>query len=134
MTTQAQRSLFDTPETVWRRDPDVPGVPVFAPPTPREIGEERAQASEDKAVAELAFDPAKAAEDLLAWLLHGGQASGEEIVDYLKSIGHRPHDDRAFGAIFGRLSRAGLISFVGYAIRKKGHATGGARVWKAVAK
>ena len=123
-----QLSLFDTPETAWRREQ------VFAPPTPREIGQERAQAAEDKAVMELAFDPAKAAQDALAWLQEGGQASGEEIVDYLKSLGHKPHDDRAFGAIFSRLSRAGSISFVGYAVRKKGHATAGARVWKAVAK
>ena len=120
-----QLSLFDTPETAWRREQ------VFAPPTPREIGEERAQAAEDKAVMELAFDPAKAAQDALAWLQAGGQASGEEIVDYLKSIGHRPHDDRSFGSLFSRLARENLIRFVGYAPRKKGHGTSGAKVWKA---
>jgi hypothetical protein len=112
-----QMSLFDAPA-----------------PTPMQIGMERGASCEAKAEIELSFDPAKAGADAVAWLLAGGQASGEEIVDHLKAIGHRVGDDLAFGPMFARLAREGVISFVGYAARKKGHGTSGAKVWKATGK
>jgi hypothetical protein len=128
MKSSPQFSFFGRPETAWRRQQ------VLAPPAPRDIGAERGQQAEDRAVMEVNFDVQKAASDAVAWLLEGGQASGEEIVDHLKALGHRPHDDRAFGPMFARLVREELISFVGYAVRQKGHGTSGAKVWKATGK
>ena len=118
-----QRSLFDPPP------PPRPPSSWYEP-TPREIGKERGESCEAKAEIELMFDPIKAGCDAVLWLFEGGQASGEEIVDYLKSIGHRAGDDRAFGPLFARLAREELIQFVGYAARRKGHGTSGAKVWK----
>lgn len=59
--------------------------------------------------------------------------SGEELVDACQARGLVPHDSRAFGAVFGTLARRGLIEAVGYAPRRKGHGTSGARMWKATA-
>jgi len=59
--------------------------------------------------------------------------SGEELVDRVQERGLVPHDARAFGAVFGALSRKGLIEAVGFAARRKGHGTSGARLWKATA-
>ncbi len=52
-----QLSLFDTPETAWRREQ------IFAPPTPREVGAERGESCELKAEVELSFDAVKAGRD-----------------------------------------------------------------------
>lgn len=60
-----------------------------------------------------------------------GPATGEEVVDRLKGEGWAVRDDRAFGAVFGRLSRDGQIQRGGYARRLKGHGTAGAIVWRA---
>lgn len=58
--------------------------------------------------------------------------TGEEIVDACVEQGIKPHDQRAFGPLFSRLSRSGVIRCVGYAPRAKGHGTAGARVWELV--
>jgi len=120
----SQRTLFDAPCS------PLPAR-TWPEPTPREIGQERGEACEAKAEIELSFDTIAAARDALAWLNEGGPASGEEIVNHLKRLGHKPHDDRAFGPVFARLVREGSISFVGYAVRQKGHGTIGAKVWRA---
>ena len=58
------------------------------------------------------------------------QATGEMLTDVCKRSGIVPHDDRAFGPIIARLSRAGRIRRCGYALRAKGHGTPGATVWE----
>jgi hypothetical protein len=68
---------------------------------------------------------------VLRYLRSGVRASGEDIVDAAKEAGIRPREDRAFGAVFGGLSRAGRIRCVGIEMRRKGRGTAGARVWEA---
>jgi hypothetical protein len=58
--------------------------------------------------------------------------SGEELVDRVQARGLVPHDARAFGPVFGTLARRGLIEAVGFAARRKGHGTAGARLWRVV--
>lgn len=57
-------------------------------------------------------------------------ASGEDITDACKAAGIIPHDDRAFGPVFMRLAKHGVITKAGYRPRAKGHGTGGANVWR----
>lgn len=66
---------------------------------------------------------------VLAYLKAHGPTPGEKIVDACKALGLKPADDRAFGLVFHRLSRAGSIRVTGYTKRSKGHGTGGGNVW-----
>lgn len=95
----------------------------------REAGNAAAAACETKARK---IDPdfsEKAESAILAHLRTVGQASGEVLTDVAIAHGARPHDARAFGSVFQRLSRRGLIRTVGYCLRSKGHGTAGGRVW-----
>lgn len=55
--------------------------------------------------------------------------SSEDLVDRCKELGLVPRDDRCFGGVFLGLARRGEIRRVGYAVRRKGHGTGGASLW-----
>ena len=57
--------------------------------------------------------------------------SGEELVARCIDAGYKPEDQRSFGAVFAGLSRTGVIRCVGFAMRRKGHGTAGARLWEA---
>lgn len=58
-----------------------------------------------------------------------GPATAEELTDACKDAGVCPEDDRAFGAVYARLSHKGVIHKVGHALRSKGHNTTGGNVW-----
>jgi hypothetical protein len=58
--------------------------------------------------------------------------TSEDAIDAAMSHGYRPHDARAFGTVIRGLARRELIRCCGYADRRKGHGTSGARVWEAV--
>ncbi len=61
----------------------------------------------------------------------GGEASGECLVDAAKlHHGCDPADSRAYGPVFQRLAREGWIVQAGWCMRKKGHLSGGGRVWR----
>lgn len=67
---------------------------------------------------------------VLAYLRHHGPSAGEEVTDACKLAGIAPHDDRAFGAVYIALARAGFIEKCGSCIRRKGHGTAGGNVWR----
>jgi hypothetical protein len=109
--------------------PDPP-MPLFE--LAKRSGVEAAAACAAKAERVTMFDTELAREEILAVLTRSAAAmSGEELVDHCQARGLVPHDSRAFGAVFGALSRAGLIEAVGFAARRKGHGTAGARLWRA---
>jgi hypothetical protein len=58
------------------------------------------------------------------------ESSSEDIVDACKAAFIRPREDRAFGAIFAKLSRTGVIQKAGYCQRRKGHACAGGIIWR----
>lgn len=58
-----------------------------------------------------------------------GTFRGEECTDAMKLAGIVPHDDRAFGSIYAKGIRQGVIRVVGYCARTKGHGTAGGRVY-----
>ena len=69
------------------------------------------------------------AQDTILALLERGPTPGEALVDLAKLRGVVPADARAFGVVFKTLSQQGKIRQVGWCNRRKGHNTGGGRVW-----
>ena len=106
----------------------IESLPLFA--AARRAGEAAAAACQAKAAAS-GFDAEAARAAVLELLRAAGRPmSGEELVDRVQERGLVPHDARAFGAVFGTLARRGLIEAVGFAARRKGHGTSGARLWR----
>lgn len=68
---------------------------------------------------------------VVAYIKVHGPISGELVTNAAKHAGICPDDDRAFGPIYARALRAGLVQVIGTTIRIKGHGTGGARVYVA---
>lgn len=102
------------------------------PSAAREQGEAAANACVEKAERVAQFDADGARTFVIGWLRRHGQMSGEALTDACKAHGFRPHDDRAFGAVFGVLVRRNEIRCVGSCERTKGHGTAGGRVWTVV--
>jgi hypothetical protein len=73
----------------------------------------------------------RAADFILGYLRDCGPTPGELLTDLCKARGMRPPDDRAFGAVFKMLANRGEIRQCGWTERRKGHGTGGGRVWEA---
>lgn len=95
-------------------------------------GEMQGEACLQKAERTTPFDRQAAMNEVIAILTSEGRAmTGEELVDRCQRVGLVPHDGRAFGPVFKELARRGLIETVGFAARRKGHGTAGARVWRA---
>lgn len=67
---------------------------------------------------------------ILEYLLQHGESSGETLTNACLKAGIKPHDDRAFGPVYMKLSRAGRIEKAGMCVRKKGHGTAGGNIWK----
>lgn len=69
---------------------------------------------------------------VLAYLEQHGPTSGEIVTDACRAAGIRPAkaDDRAFGAVYMGLARAGLIVKHGYCERRKGHRCAGGIIWR----
>jgi hypothetical protein len=95
----------------------------------RQAGETAAVACHDKAVSIQPTFSEVAETVILAHLRANGDTAGEVLTDIAVAHGARPHDQRAFGAVFSRMSRRGLIRTVGFCMREKGHGTAGGRIW-----
>ena len=102
--------------------------PLFSQ-APRQAGIDAGAACLKKA-EQRGFDADAARAAVLKLLGDGQSRTGEEIVDHCQGLGLVPHDARAFGAVIGTLARRGKIEAVGFAARRKGHGTAGARVWR----
>jgi hypothetical protein len=99
--------------------------------TPREVGLEAAERCADKAEAS-GFDRDGARRFVVSWLRRHGPQSGESLVKAATEHGFRPHDGRAFGAVFNALSRRKEIVCLRADLpRQAGHGTSGGRLWAA---
>ena len=106
--------------TLQTSDEAIAAMPLFA-----------AAACTAKAVRVAGFDTDAARAAILEALTKSGRAmTGEELVDHCQRLGLVPHDARAFGSVFAGLSKDNKIVSVGFAARRKGHGTAGARLWK----
>lgn len=59
------------------------------------------------------------------------KASSEDATDACIESGIRPADLRAFGNVYRRLERDGVIRFAGQCARRRGHGTSGGRLYEA---
>lgn len=66
---------------------------------------------------------------VLRYLRAHGPTAGEVLTEACKADGIKPHDDRAFGAVYMGLASRGLIVKAGSVRREKGHGTAGGNVW-----
>ena len=74
---------------------------------------------------------ARALEFVPKYLATHGPTSGEIITDSCKAAGIKPENtDKAFGAVYQKLSRGGVIEKAGFCQRLKGNATAGGIVWR----
>lgn len=96
----------------------------------RQEGARLGELCADKAEQVSDFDRVGAAKFIVSWLVRHGDTSGEILTTKAIEHGYRPHDARAFGSIYSRLARVGLIKCVGFCLREKGHSTAGGRVWR----
>ena len=98
----------------------------------RKLGQEASERAEEKANGQVPGFTERALEHIRSVAQALGPESkvrGEDLVNGAKLAGIRPHDDRAFGAVFRKAVREGLIVPVGFAPRTKGHGTAGGRVY-----
>jgi hypothetical protein len=98
----------------------------------RAEGQAQAQICAENAATLTGFNVGAAQDDAEKFIARHGAAGvcGESVTDWLKTQGHRPHDDRAFGAVFGGLSRQKRIVCIGHTDRRKGHGTSGGKIWR----
>lgn len=98
----------------------------------RKLGEEHGERAEHRANTEAPGFSERALEHIRKSMLDvpaSATLRGEDIVNGAKLAGIRPPDDRAFGPVFAKAIREGLIEPVGFAPRVKGHGTAGGRVY-----
>lgn len=95
---------------------------------PIELGVACAERCADNAEAR-GWDREAAAAFVLAYLRDHGPTAGEVLVTEA-SRDNAPHDARAFGSVFLRLSRAKLIEKCGHVPRTKGRGTSGGNIWR----
>jgi hypothetical protein len=109
---------------------------LFEAPPPRAYeparkdGEVAGQRAADRAERESDGFRERAQAFVLGYLAQHGVSSGELITDAAKLAGIQPPDDRAFGPVYGALSRSGKIVAAGFCARIKGHGTAGGRLWR----
>ena len=76
------------------------------------------------------FDTLQAKRFILDYLASFGATPGETLVYEAEARGLIAHDARAFGGIFGNLSRTGQIVCLRSDLpRKRGHGTTGGKLW-----
>lgn len=94
---------------------------------------EQATACADKAERTTAFCTVAARHWVLNHLQANGPQWSEAIVRAARDTGREtlmPHDGRAFGAVFGALSRGGwIVCLRADGVRSNGRGTSGARLW-----
>ena len=105
----------------------------FAPPSL-----ERARLLRDEAMLRVAAKAEEAAPTFAArayaFLIRYAAAhpefGGEDATEAIKAAGIVPHDDRAFGPIYAKAARNGLIRRIGFVPRRRGHGSPGP-LWSA---
>lgn len=99
---------------------------------PREVGLALADKCADKAVRVASFDTEGARKFIVGWLRRHGPQSGEALVQAATDHGFRPHDNRAFGAVFNKLARdKAIVCLRSDLPRERGHGTSGGKLWGA---
>jgi hypothetical protein len=107
------------------------GTPEIAPPTSSPFLDRDRILADLEARAKARFS-VEATRVILRHLEQHGPTAGEALTDAVKAAGILPPagmDDRAFGPVYMKLARLGVIEKVAPAPRLKGHGTSGGNVW-----
>lgn len=73
----------------------------------------------------------RACDFVTAYLRQHGPTPGEVLTLACRDAGIVPaNTDKAFGAVYARLSRQGIISRYAECRRARGHGTGGGSIWR----
>lgn len=97
----------------------------------RSIGEAAGNLAADRAEK---VDPsfrARALEFIVGYIRQQGEATGESATQAAVLAGIAPPDQRAFGPVYQKAIRDGLIRIVGYVPRAKGHGSMGGKLYRA---
>lgn len=97
----------------------------------RNLGSEAGTRAADKAECQ---DPAfrsKALAFIVGYIRQQGEATGESTTQAAVLAGINPHDQRAFGPVYQKAIKDGLIRVVALVPRIKGHGSMGGKVYRA---
>lgn len=97
----------------------------------RNLGTEAGERCADKASQQDPEFKAKALEFIVKYIRQVGESTGESATLAAVLAGIKPHDQRAFGPVYQKAIRQGLIRVVGYAPRVRGHGSAGGKVYRA---
>lgn len=97
--------------------------------TARKLGAEAGERCTTKAAANDPMFRVKALEFIVAYVKRHGTASGESATLAAVQAGIRPHDARAFGAVYAQAIRDKQLRVVGECRRVRGHGSRGGSVY-----
>lgn len=97
----------------------------------RKLGTEAGTAAADKAEQEDPTFRERALEFIVGYIRQQGEATGESATLAAVLAGISPKDQRAFGPVYAKAIKRGLIRVVGYVPRVRGHGSAGGKLYAA---
>jgi len=97
----------------------------------RAVGEVAGDLAADRAEKTDPFFRTRALEFIVGYIRQQGEATGESATQAAVLAGISPPDQRAFGPVYARALKEGLIRVVGYVPRAKGHGSMGGKLYRA---
>lgn len=95
----------------------------------RKLGAEAGNAAADKAEQEDLEFRTKALDFIVGYIRKHGEATGESATLAAVLAGIKPKDQRAFGPVYAKALKRGLIRIVGYVPRVRGHGSAGGKLY-----
>lgn len=97
----------------------------------RSLGAEAGERCADKASKDDAGFRERALDFIVGYIRQVGESTGESATLAAVLAGIKPHDQRAFGPVYQKAIRQGLIRVVGYVPRVRGHGSAGGKLYRA---
>ena len=97
----------------------------------RKLGTEAGNAAADKAEQDDPTFKERALEFIVGYIKQQGEATGESATLAAVLAGISPKDQRAFGPVYAKAIRQGLIRVIGYVPRVRGHGSMGGKLYAA---
>lgn len=97
--------------------------------TARKLGTEAAERCTEKAAANDPMFRIRALEFIVAYVKKYGEVSGETATLAAVHAGIKPHDQRAFGAVYQQALREKQLRIVGSVKRVRGHGSDGGKLY-----
>lgn len=97
----------------------------------RKLGSEAGARAADKAEQQDPEFREKALAFIVAYIRQQGEATGESATLAAVLAGIKPQDQRAFGPVYAKAIKQGLIRVIGYVPRVRGHGSAGGKLYAA---